>query len=102
MLIYITLYTHARTDEVRIDRPGSVVYVALASEGSSLVSEDLLVQGVLQHAMGTGNHLKRGSNTVTSKLNKAATSASGGPCVVRTNPRIMYYLYCVLILFYTV
>ena len=75
-----------------MDRPGPLAYVAVASEGCSLVSEDRLAQGVLQYAMGTGNHLKRGSNTTTSKLNKAATAVSSGQCVVCDYFRPIYLI----------
>eukprot|EP00795_Rhopilema_esculentum_P008919 gene8919-16544_t len=65
--------------EIRMDNESKLNHVALAVEGPSHVSKDLCTYGVLQHMIGSGSFIKYGSNTVSSRLNKAAASVSESP-----------------------
>lgn len=63
--------------EVREDRPDlEYTYVAVATQGPSLSSKDLLVAGVLQEIMGAGCSIKYGESASASKLSQAVSKVT--------------------------
>jgi len=68
--------------EGRINNSCRLTHAALVAEGASHQSQDLLALGLLQHAMGANPFIKWGSNTVSSRLNRAAMNAAENPFMV--------------------
>eukprot|EP00118_Oscarella_pearsei_P001170 m.6778 g.6778 ORF g.6778 m.6778 type:complete len:473 (+) comp16874_c0_seq1:30-1448(+) len=64
--------------EIRRETGSDLVHAALVSEGVKLGGDDYLAAGVLQRVLGVTPFIKRGSNTVSSRVNKAAVEAAGG------------------------
>lgn len=65
--------------EVRVEGPGPLVHAAVVTEGASWENEDSLPLTILHHVMGTGPYIKYSSNTATSRVGKAAASATSNP-----------------------
>jgi len=65
--------------EIVNHKPFPMVHAALVTEGASLNSKDVLAFGILQRLLGTTPFIKWGSNTATSRLNKAASEVADGP-----------------------
>ncbi|KAL0983911.1 hypothetical protein UPYG_G00134660 [Umbra pygmaea] len=70
-----TLY---RGGEVRLQNGSSLVHSAVVSEGAAVGTDEAMAFSVLQHVLGGGPHIKRGSNS-TSKLNQAIAKATADP-----------------------
>lgn len=68
--------------EHRIDRQSPLVHAAIVTEGISNESADVLAIGVLQLVLGTGPYVKYSSNLASSKIGKAASSATSSPFAV--------------------
>lgn len=69
--------------EAHRNTANGLTYASLVSEGASLFHANLPVLTVLQRLLGSGPYLKWGSNQVSSRLNKAATSVTGdGPLMI--------------------
>lgn len=68
--------------EVHKHTANGLTYASLVSEGAGLFQKDLAALTVLQKILGCGQYMKWGSNTVSSRLNKAAQSLSDGPLMV--------------------
>lgn len=68
--------------EIREENQSGLVHIALASEGASLSSKDLLASGIASQALGAGSRIKysAGSN----KLARAIASASAQPALATT------------------
>ncbi|XP_016110681.1 cytochrome b-c1 complex subunit 2, mitochondrial-like isoform X2 [Sinocyclocheilus grahami] len=64
-----------RGGELRHQSGGGLVHAVVASEGASATSAEATAFSILQHVLGAGPHVKRGSNT-TSKLSQAISKAS--------------------------
>ncbi|XP_074648047.1 cytochrome b-c1 complex subunit 2, mitochondrial-like [Tubulanus polymorphus] len=71
--------TKYRGGEARIDTISEFAHVALVSEGAALNTKEALALGVVQQALGCGQHIKYGSNTASSKLNQAAVAVTNNP-----------------------
>ncbi|XP_048088368.1 cytochrome b-c1 complex subunit 2, mitochondrial isoform X1 [Alosa alosa] len=67
-----------RGGEMRHHGTSSLVHAAVMSEGATTGSAEALAFSVLQHVLGAGPHVKRGSNT-SSKLTQAVSKATAGP-----------------------
>uniref|UniRef100_A0AAY4BLF0 Uncharacterized protein n=1 Tax=Denticeps clupeoides TaxID=299321 RepID=A0AAY4BLF0_9TELE len=67
-----------RGGEAREQRRSSLVHAILVSEGAAVSSNEATAFRVLQHVLGAGPHVKRGSN-VTSKLSQAVSKATNLP-----------------------
>jgi len=66
--------------EARVHVKSPLVHAALVCEGAALSSPDLLTTTLLQLCMGAGGpFVQYGSNTATSKISKAALSATTSP-----------------------
>jgi len=57
-------------------------YASLVGAGAGLTSADLPVFAVLQNLLGSGTSIKWGSNTVSSRLNRATAGVADGPSMV--------------------
>ncbi|XP_071504867.1 cytochrome b-c1 complex subunit 2, mitochondrial-like isoform X1 [Diadema antillarum] len=68
--------------ELRDHCNSPLTYAALAVEGASLDSKDLLVTGLLQHMMGSAPYVKRGSNLATARTAQAAAKVTSLPHAV--------------------
>ncbi|CAL1599081.1 unnamed protein product [Knipowitschia caucasica] len=66
-----------RGGEIRLPGTG-LVHSLVVSEGAAAGGSDALSFGVLQHLLGAGPHVKRGSN-ITSKLSQAVAKATADP-----------------------
>ncbi|XP_065826787.1 cytochrome b-c1 complex subunit 2, mitochondrial-like [Oscarella lobularis] len=64
--------------EIRTETNSDLVHAALVSEGASFVGDDYFAVGVLQRVLGVTPFIKWGSNTASSRVNKAASDAAGG------------------------
>lgn len=64
--------------EVRLNSTASVVHSAVVSEAAAVGSSDALAFSVLQHLLGAGPHVKRGSNS-TNKLVQSVAKATADP-----------------------
>lgn len=64
--------------ELRAQTGGSLVHSAVVSESAVAGSAEAVAFSVLQHILGAGPHVKRGSNT-TSKLSQAISKATTQP-----------------------
>jgi len=60
-------------------KPYPIVHAAVVTEGASLGSKDMLAFGILQRVLGTTPFVKWGSNTASSRVNKAASEVAQGP-----------------------
>ncbi|MCI4384102.1 cytochrome b-c1 complex subunit 2, mitochondrial [Pangasianodon hypophthalmus] len=67
-----------RGGELRAQTGGSLVHSAVVSESAVASSAEAVAFSVLQHVLGAGPHVKRGSNT-TSKLSQAISKATAQP-----------------------
>merc|ERR1719376_608696 len=67
-----------RGGEVRNQSQNSLVHCAVVSQSAIVGSPEALAFSVLQHILGAGPHIKRGSNT-TSKLIQAVSKATSDP-----------------------
>lgn len=70
--------------EVHCEQPNSLVHVGLSSEGASLDSKNYLAFGVLQRVLGVTPFIKWGSNTISSRINRAAHEVTDGPFLAST------------------
>ncbi|XP_045214300.2 cytochrome b-c1 complex subunit 2, mitochondrial-like [Mercenaria mercenaria] len=69
--------------ERRVPRPDlDVTYAAVATEGPSLASKDLLSAAVLQQIMGLGPHIKYSDSVSGSRLATALKKATNSPFMV--------------------
>lgn len=66
------------TGELRHQTGGDLTHALLVSEGSSVTAADVTAFGVLQHALGSGPRVKRGSNS-SSKLSQAVSKITAQP-----------------------
>ncbi|XP_016351026.1 cytochrome b-c1 complex subunit 2, mitochondrial-like isoform X4 [Sinocyclocheilus anshuiensis] len=64
-----------RGGELRHQSGGGLVHAVVASESASATSAEATAFSILQHVLGAGPRVKRGSNT-TSKLSQAISKAS--------------------------
>lgn len=64
--------------EVRLGSTSSLVHSAVVSQSAAAGTSEALAFGVLQHVLGAGPHVKRGSNT-TNKLVQGVTKATADP-----------------------
>jgi len=67
--------------EVHIKTANGLAHVALAAQGAGF-NGDVASLAVLQQLLGGSNFLKWGSNTVSSRLNKAAHGVTTGPLLI--------------------
>ncbi|XP_062859418.1 cytochrome b-c1 complex subunit 2, mitochondrial [Trichomycterus rosablanca] len=67
-----------RGGELRAQTGGSLVHSVVVSEGAALSSAEAPAFSVLQHVLGAGPRIKRGSNT-TNKLHQAVSKATAHP-----------------------
>ncbi|XP_076856171.1 cytochrome b-c1 complex subunit 2, mitochondrial [Brachyhypopomus gauderio] len=67
-----------RGGELRAQSGDSLAHVAVVAEGAGAGTAEATAFGVLQHVLGAGPHVKRGSNT-TSKLSQAISKATAQP-----------------------
>uniref|UniRef100_A0A4W5QSG3 Ubiquinol-cytochrome c reductase core protein 2b n=1 Tax=Hucho hucho TaxID=62062 RepID=A0A4W5QSG3_9TELE len=67
-----------RGGEVRVQNGSSLVHSAVVSEGAAVGTDEVMAFSVLQHVLGAGPHIKRGSNS-TSKLIQGVAKASADP-----------------------
>ncbi|CAB3993061.1 Cytochrome b-c1 complex subunit 2, mitochondrial [Paramuricea clavata] len=65
--------------EVHCEQSDGLVHIALASEGASTSDKNYLAFGVLQRVLGVTPFIKWGSNTTSSRINKAAQGVTDGP-----------------------
>ncbi len=64
--------------ELRHQTGAGLVHAVVASEGVSATSAEATAFSILQHVLGAGPHVKRGSNT-TSKLSQAISKVTAQP-----------------------
>jgi len=69
--------------EVRIANDSPLVHAAVATQGVSLGSSDLIAAAVLQNLMGTGPRIKYSANA-NAKVTQAAAQATSDPFAVST------------------
>uniref|UniRef100_A0AAZ3PB16 Ubiquinol-cytochrome c reductase core protein II n=1 Tax=Oncorhynchus tshawytscha TaxID=74940 RepID=A0AAZ3PB16_ONCTS len=67
-----------RGGEVRVQNGSSLVHSAVVSEGAAVGTDEVMAFSVLQHVLGVGPHIKRGSNS-TSKLIQGVAKATADP-----------------------
>ncbi|KAJ0001405.1 hypothetical protein NQD34_006425 [Periophthalmus magnuspinnatus] len=67
-----------RGGEARMHSRDDLVHLLVASEGSAVGSAQANAFSVLQHVLGAGPHVKRGSN-ITSKLSQGIAKATSQP-----------------------
>uniref|UniRef100_A0A8C5PNY1 Uncharacterized protein n=1 Tax=Leptobrachium leishanense TaxID=445787 RepID=A0A8C5PNY1_9ANUR len=67
-----------RGGEIRLQNGDNLARAALVAEGASSSSPDANAFSVLQHLLGAGPYIKRGSNT-SSKLSQAVSKATNQP-----------------------
>uniref|UniRef100_A0A8C7DNI7 Ubiquinol-cytochrome c reductase core protein 2b n=1 Tax=Oncorhynchus kisutch TaxID=8019 RepID=A0A8C7DNI7_ONCKI len=67
-----------RGGEVRVQNGSSLVHSAVVSEGAAVGTDEVMAFSVLQHVLGAGPHIKRGSNS-TSKLIQGVAKATADP-----------------------
>ncbi|XP_028395380.1 cytochrome b-c1 complex subunit 2, mitochondrial-like [Dendronephthya gigantea] len=65
--------------EVHCEQPQNLVHVALACEGASIADKNYLAFGVLQRVLGVTPFIKWGTNTTSSRINKAVQGVTDGP-----------------------
>lgn len=71
--------------EQRLDQVSPLVHAAIVTEGVDVESADVLALGVLQLVLGTGPYVKYSSNLASSKIGKAAASATSSPFAVSSS-----------------
>lgn len=64
--------------EIRLPSTDSMVHSAVVSQSAAAGSSEALAFSVLQHVLGAGLHVKRGSNT-SSKLIQGVAKATADP-----------------------
>ncbi|XP_068941041.1 cytochrome b-c1 complex subunit 2, mitochondrial [Petaurus breviceps papuanus] len=69
---------HYRGGEIREQNGDSLVHAAIVAEGATSGSAEANAFSVLQHVLGAGPHVKRGSNT-SSQLHQAIAKATNQP-----------------------
>ncbi|KAG2455290.1 cytochrome b-c1 complex subunit 2, mitochondrial-like isoform X1 [Polypterus senegalus] len=67
-----------RGGDIRVQNGDSLVHAAIVSEGASSGSPEAIAFGVLQHLLGAGPYILRGSNS-TNKLYQGAAKATAQP-----------------------
>uniref|UniRef100_A0A8C7RN58 Ubiquinol-cytochrome c reductase core protein 2b n=2 Tax=Oncorhynchus mykiss TaxID=8022 RepID=A0A8C7RN58_ONCMY len=67
-----------RGGEVRVQNGSSLVHSVVVSEGAAVGTDEAMAFSVLQHVLGAGPHIKRGSNP-TSKLFQGVAKATADP-----------------------
>nr|XP_046210569.1 cytochrome b-c1 complex subunit 2, mitochondrial-like isoform X2 [Oncorhynchus gorbuscha] len=67
-----------RGGEVRVQNGSSLVHSVVVSEGAAVGTDEAMAFSVLQHVLGAGPHIKRGSNP-TSKLFHGVAKATADP-----------------------
>uniref|UniRef100_A0A4W4G380 Ubiquinol-cytochrome c reductase core protein 2b n=1 Tax=Electrophorus electricus TaxID=8005 RepID=A0A4W4G380_ELEEL len=67
-----------RGGELRSQTGGSLVHAAVVAESAAASSAEATAFGVLQHVLGAGPHIKRGTNS-TSRLSQAISKATAQP-----------------------
>uniref|UniRef100_A0A673WB17 Ubiquinol-cytochrome c reductase core protein 2b n=1 Tax=Salmo trutta TaxID=8032 RepID=A0A673WB17_SALTR len=67
-----------RGGEVRVQNGSRLVHSVVVSEGAAVGTDEAVVFSVLQHVLGAGPHIKRGSNS-TSKLFQGVAKATAEP-----------------------
>ncbi|XP_075035811.1 cytochrome b-c1 complex subunit 2, mitochondrial [Mixophyes fleayi] len=73
-----TVKAQYRGGEVREQNGDGLVHAAIVAEGASVGSPEANAFNVLQHVLGAGPYIKRGSN-ISSKLSQAVTKATSQP-----------------------
>lgn len=68
--------------ELRVNTSDELVHALIASEGAAAGSAEATAFSVLQRILGSGPHVKRGSN-ITSKLCQGVAKATADPFDVR-------------------
>lgn len=68
--------------ELRVNTNDDLVHALIASEGAATGGTEATAFSVLQRILGSGPHVKRGSN-ITSKLCQGVTKATTDPFDVR-------------------
>uniref|UniRef100_A0A8B9KCY0 Cytochrome b-c1 complex subunit 2, mitochondrial n=1 Tax=Astyanax mexicanus TaxID=7994 RepID=A0A8B9KCY0_ASTMX len=77
--------------ELRQQTGDSLVHAALVAEGAAVSSAEATAFGVLQHVLGVGPRVKRGSNT-TSLLDQAISKVSTQPFDVMSERNLSFFL----------
>ncbi|XP_070982022.1 cytochrome b-c1 complex subunit 2, mitochondrial-like isoform X3 [Oncorhynchus clarkii lewisi] len=67
-----------RGGEVRVQNGSSLVHSVVVSEGAAVGTDEAMAFSVLQHVLGAGPHIKRGSSP-TSKLFQGVAKATADP-----------------------
>ncbi|XP_076806556.1 cytochrome b-c1 complex subunit 2, mitochondrial-like [Clavelina lepadiformis] len=80
------------SSEVHVQKPGALVHAALSFEGVALNDKDAIALAVLQHTMGTGCNIKRGSGLANGVVNSAVENATNG--VFTTSAYSVNYTDC--------
>lgn len=65
--------------EQRIETDAKLTHAALAIEGAGHSSKDITTFGILQYLIGSSPFVKRGSNTISSRINRAVASSTENP-----------------------
>ncbi|XP_018421610.1 PREDICTED: cytochrome b-c1 complex subunit 2, mitochondrial [Nanorana parkeri] len=73
-----TIKAQYRGGEIREQNGESLVHAAIVAEGAAVGSPEANAFNVLQHVVGAGPYIKRGSNS-TSKLSQAVSKATSQP-----------------------
>ncbi|XP_068100921.1 cytochrome b-c1 complex subunit 2, mitochondrial [Hyperolius riggenbachi] len=73
-----TVKSQYRGGEVRDQNGDSLVHAAIVAEGATVGSPEANAFSVLQHVLGAGPYIKRGSNS-SSKLSQAVSKATNQP-----------------------
>lgn len=95
---FITFYSVVFLGEVRKQTGDSLVHAAIVAEGAVLGSPEANAFSVLQHVLGAGPLVKRGSH-VTSKLTQAVAKATSQPFDVSSEDFCIWFLskMCVIL-----
>lgn len=70
--------------EIRLVNTSSMVHSAVVSQSAAAGTSEALAFSVLQHLLGAGPHIKRGSSS-SSKLVQSVTKATADPFDVSRN-----------------
>lgn len=73
--------------ELRVNTNDDLVHALIASEGAAAGSAEANAFSVLQRILGSGPHVKRGSN-ITSKLCQGIAKATADPFDVRKQKEV--------------
>lgn len=76
--------------EIRKQNGDNLVHAAIVAESAAIGNAEANAFSVLQHLLGAGPHVKRGSNT-TSLLSQSVAKGSQQPFDV--SPSSQYYLF---------